>query len=71
MHDLVHQVRAEVVYYAAPRLDLVLPAIGLRGVRAMAVEVGFEVDDAAEGTVLDIFGEGEEVGVPSTVLIDG
>lgn len=67
-HDsLVEEVGAEVVDGAAAGKGFCFPAAGGRNFRAMAVEVGFEVDDAAEGIVFVEGGDGEEVGVPAAV----
>lgn len=69
VHGLVEEVGAEVVDGGAAGDDLVLPGVGVgRGLLgAVAVEVCFELGDAAEGAVLNELGEGDEVGVEATV----
>lgn len=69
VHGLVEKVGAEVVDGGAAGDDLVLPGVGVGCglLGAVAVEVCFELGDAAERAVLDEFGEGDEVGVPAAV----
>lgn len=67
VHRLVEQVRAQVVDGATGGYDLGLPRRDGRLLGTVTVEVGFVLDDTAQGTVLDEFGEGDEVGVPAAV----
>lgn len=60
---------SKIVDGAAAGDYLVLPlgGVGCGFLGAVAVEVGFEFDDAAEGAVFVEFGEGLKVGVPTAV----
>lgn len=60
---------AEVVDGRATGDNLVLPLVAIGGglLGTVAVEVGFELRDAAKGTVLDQLGEGNEVGIEAAV----
>jgi hypothetical protein len=62
-------VGAEVVDGRATGDNLVLPLVAIGGglLGTVAVEVGFELRDAAEGTVLDQLGEGNEIGIEAAV----
>ena len=65
--DLVDQVGTEIVDRAAAGNGFGFPA-SARGERgSVAVEVGFEFGDAAEGVVFEEGEEGQEVGVPAAV----
>lgn len=69
MHHLVQEVGPEIVHGRATGNHLVLPlvSIGRWLLGAMAVEVGFELGDAAERAVLDQLGESDEVGIEAAV----
>lgn len=60
---------AKVVDGRATGDNLVLPLVAIGGglLGTVAIEVGFELGDAAEGTVLDQLGEGNEVGIEAAV----
>lgn len=58
---------AEIVDGAAAGLGDGFPGLGGGGGGFVAVEVGFEFDDSAEGVILEERLEGEEVGVEAAV----
>ncbi len=58
---------AEIVDGAAAGLDDGFPGLGGGGRGFVAVEVGFEFDDSAEGVILEEGLDGDEVGVEAAV----
>lgn len=73
MHHLVQEVGAEIVNGRTTGDDLVLPLVGVGGrlLGTVAVEMGFELGDAAKRAVANQFGEGDVVGVEAAVCKDG
>lgn len=67
MHHLVQQMCTQVVDGAAGRDHLVFPGVGIGNLRAMAVEMGLELDNSAQSTALDQLGSRDEVGVPASI----
>ena len=58
---------AQIVDSSASGLRTRFPGLGAGQCRFVAVEMGFEFGDAAEGVVFEQIADGEEVGVPAAV----
>lgn len=71
IQDLINEVGSQVVGRARTRKILLLPHLGCRCLALKAVKVALELGELAESTLADELLDGEEVGVPSTVLVDG